>query len=475
MLLHSSENLLGLVNNLLDLSKIEARMVELEEVSFNLHDLVEVLQETYSVKASNKGIALQVELGENVKDQFVGDPVKLNQILTNLVGNAIKFTKEGGVTLKIHVKAASSTSQTLHFEIIDTGIGIPPEKLELIFQEFSQASYDVSVEFGGTGLGLTISQKLLELHHSKMIVKSILNKGSSFSFTISYTLDKNASSKKGITTKSSDLEALMNCLVLIVDDNPDNIFIASQYLNQWHVPYHAAKSGKKALQLVEQYDFDLILLDLQMPKMDGYQTAKAIRELPLKSQPSIVAFSASTKGEVSEKLQQAQIDDHLPKPFKPNELLEVLLHRESFNTSNVASESSESPLKTSLVSTKSASEEIDTAPSFSIQRYEKMANNKPEFIKKFVLSTLDGLITYKEDFDGIIKNNDLKSLSALIHKSTMSLYYIEAEQLSAMLKEYRELITNPAPDTAQIEKVKSDCLNEFTIIIEGLNKTASQL
>ncbi|MCH2490708.1 MAG: ATP-binding protein [Flavobacteriales bacterium] len=475
LLLHSSENLLGLVNNLLDLSKIEARMVELEEVSFNLHDLVEVLQETYSVKASNKGIALQVELGENVKDQFVGDPVKLNQILTNLVGNAIKFTKEGGVTLKIHVKAASSTSQTLHFEIIDTGIGIPPEKLELIFQEFSQASYDVSVEFGGTGLGLTISQKLLELHHSKMIVKSILNEGSSFSFTISYTLDKDASSKKGITTKSSDLEALMNCLVLIVDDNPDNIFIASQYLNQWHVPYHAAKSGKKALQLVEQYDFDLILLDLQMPKMDGYQTAKAIRELPLKSQPSIVAFSASTKGEVSEKLQQAQIDDHLPKPFKPNELLEVLLHRESFNTSNVASESSESPLKTSLVSTKSASEEIDTAPSFSIQRYEKMANNKPEFIKKFVLSTLDGLITYKEDFDGIIKNNDLKSLSALIHKSTMSLYYIEAEQLSAMLKEYRELITNPAPDTAQIEKVKSDCLNEFTIIIEGLNKTASQL
>ncbi|HSP40610.1 MAG TPA: ATP-binding protein, partial [Gillisia sp.] len=173
----SSSNLLELVNNLLDLSKLEADKIELEERGFSLNQLLEVLLHSFRVRASEKNIDLDIEFPENLHDHLLGDPIKLNQILTNLLGNAIKFTKEGFVKLKIEEVERSEKLTNLQFTVCDTGIGIPKDKLKIIFQEFSQASYDVNLEYGGTGLGLTISQKLLQMHGSELIVTSEEGKG----------------------------------------------------------------------------------------------------------------------------------------------------------------------------------------------------------------------------------------------------------------------------------------------------------
>lgn len=472
LLLHSSEHLLSLVNNLLDLSKIQAKKIELEHVDFDIIDLTSMLEQTFSVRANEKGIEMHIILKEDVPRYLIGDPLKLNQILTNLIGNAIKFTKKGAVTLSISVAEKKKKEVLLDFKVTDTGIGIPAEKLESIFQEFSQASYDVNVEFGGTGLGLTISKKLLELYGSKLSVTSTLHVGSEFNFSICYTKSKKIIPKEDFSIlldKKNDFGTLH---VLLVDDNPANIFIAEQYLDQWNIAYQSAVSGMKALKLLEKNTFDLILLDLQMPKMNGYETAKKIRSQTLKNTPIIVAFSASTKGEVHKQLSEAGIDDHLPKPFQPKQLYEILVRYQ--NRSQV-SETKIPCVETQQLKKKSKSKKkpkgtAKKKASYNLDRYKKMANNKPEYLKKFRLSTLDALISYQKEYTEAITNKNLQKISDLIHTSTMSLYYIQADPLSDLLKECRRILKEDMGNETLLAERVNACNKEFRTIIKGLQK-----
>jgi CheY-like chemotaxis protein len=260
--------------------------------------------------------------------------------------------------------------------------------------------------------------------------------------------------------------------VLLVDDNPANVFIAEQYLNQWNVKYRSAESGSQALKLLRENRFDLILLDLQMPLMDGYETAKRARELPLDKNPIIVAFSASTKGEVSKQLEEASIDDHLPKPFQPKELYEMLLryHNESHQNSKKSTASEVKNTKKKPKVKNKLQPGIKNKQSFSLARFEKMANNKPEYLKKFKLSTLDALISYQNDFDKAITERKAKILSDLIHKSTMSLYYIQADPLSDLLKECRFILETDSGNEELLYTKSNACNDEFHIIMKGLRE-----
>lgn len=473
LLLSSSEHLLNLVNNLLDLSKIEAKKLELDQVSFNIFDLLTVLQQIYSVKAKEKGIDLLLKLDKDLPENLLGDPVKLNQILTNLIGNAIKFTKAGSITVSINLIKKSKKEVLLTFEVSDTGIGIPEEKLETIFQEFSQASYDVSVEYGGTGLGLTISKKLLELHGSQLDVSSKLNKGSKFSFSLKYPVDKKKAEKVEKLISTSEDDNFKNYLVLVVDDNEMNIFITTQYLDLWNIQYKTAKCGQDAIDIIKKNVINIVLLDLQMPKMNGFETAQKIRELKLANEPEIIAFSASTKGEVHAQLIEAGIDDHLPKPFQPSQLFDMLkiYHKTAQGKNNKATKRLS---KTKSVSKKKVkklkTKDSTVIESFSLDRYIKMANNKPEYLKKFVLSTLDAMEGYKVEFENALGNKDVTKISDLIHKTTMTMYYIKADRLSGYMKKCSETLqSNPSDQAVQTNgKV---CIKEFVKIIKGLKKS----
>lgn len=266
----SSASLLELVNNLLDLSKIEANKVKVEEREFSLKQLLEVLIHSFNVRAVEKNIEIRKEYPQNLPDYLFGDPVKLNQILTNLLGNAIKFTKNGYVKLKIEEIESFNQSVCLQFTVSDTGIGIPKDKLKMIFKEFSQASYDVNLEFGGTGLGLTISQKLLRMHGSELEVSSEEGKGANFSFSLKFKLSKGMMPVRKKETHLKEILASTGARVLVVDDNNINLFITSQYLQEWGLMHETVNSGNAALKVLESKAYDLILMDLHMPKMNGY-------------------------------------------------------------------------------------------------------------------------------------------------------------------------------------------------------------
>lgn len=475
----SSENLLELVNNLLDLSKIEAQKVKLEKRAFNINNMVKMLQQTFKVKAAEKNIDLLVELDENVPQELSGDPVKLTQILTNLIGNAIKFTKKGSVSIIIEHLETTKNKSLLSFKVRDTGMGIPQDKLEAIFQEFSQASYDVNLEYGGTGLGLTISQKLLHLHQSAMKVQSVEGQGSEFSFDIWYKFIKNYSSPKDKTISLEDRKKLKFSRVLVVDDNRVNLYITAQFLNNWKLENESAESGLQAIEMVKKKHFDIILLDLQMPKMNGYETAKEIRALKLDKQPVIIALSASDRGEVNYKLKKAGLNDHVPKPFQPEKLLEMLV--QYLNNPDHQEMNMYPMMEAPPMEEKEEFEEIITqkntsplkgkqSPSFNVSKFVKMSNQNTLYLDKFIKGTLDALVTYELKFVDALRANSAEMLENLIHKSTMTMFYIQADKLSMLMEGVKDIMENDVIDTEMLQKKSNECTVEFKKIIEGLKK-----
>jgi len=477
ILLLSSENLLGLVNNLLDLSKIEAQKVKLEKRAFNINNMVKMLQQTFKVKAAEKNIDLLVEVDENVPQELTGDPVKLSQILTNLIGNAIKFTKEGSVTVIIDHLETVKNKSLLCFKVRDTGMGIPKDKLETVFQEFSQASYDIGMEYGGTGLGLTISQKLLHLHRSEMKVQSIEGQGSEFSFDIWYKVTKNYSSPKERTISLEDQQIFKSSRVLVVDDNPANIFITAQFLNEWELENDSAESGIDAIEKVKKMHFDLILLDLHMPKLNGYETAKEIRALKLDKQPVIIALSATDRGEINYKLKKAGMNDHVPKPFQPEKLLEMLVHylhnpdhhdMKKYPVIDVSPLEEDEDHEEYTNESKESDYIQQQNPSFDVSKFVKMANRNALYLDKFIKSTLEALLNYEQEFMEAVKAHSPTMLGDLIHKSTMSMFYIQADNLSGLMEEVMILMEQGTPDISVLQNKSDECTLEFKKIINGL-------
>lgn len=322
----SSSNLLELVNNLLDLSKLEANKVNLEKRNFNLNQLIEVLLHSFKFRAEEKKIELKLDYPQNLPDNLLGDPVKLNQILTNLLANALKFTKEGFVKLMIVEIERSDIEIALQFTVCDTGIGIPQDKLKIIFQEFSQASYDINREYGGTGLGLTISQKLLQMFESTLTVTSEEGKGSEFSFDLQFKISSEVAPVKNERSRLTELLSATGARILVVDDSAINLFITSRYLKNWGLAHDIVDSGEAAIKAVKENTYDIILMDLHMPKMNGYQAAKVIREMNMKPSPLIVALSSSERNDVNLKMKRAGIYAFVSKPFNPVDLQEVMLN-----------------------------------------------------------------------------------------------------------------------------------------------------
>jgi PAS domain S-box-containing protein len=326
----SSESLLNLINDILDLSKMEAGQVTLKERNFNLPDLIFSLVYSFNIKAEEKGIALQVNIDEHVPDFVVSDEVKIGQVLTNLLANAVKFTDKGVVKLTLEVLKEEQDAIILSFKVADTGIGIAEDRLAAIFEEFTQAETDTEQKFGGTGLGLTISKRILDLLGSKISVQSKLGKGTEFSFELKLKKGQPVPEPGHLGTIIPGAEeSLKGVKLLLVEDNNINILVAEQYLKNWEVTYEIARNGLEAISKINQTDFDLILMDLQMPVLDGYEATKWIRNLPEPKyrQLPIIALSASAKYDLAQKMKECGLTDFISKPFKPEELhSKIALH-----------------------------------------------------------------------------------------------------------------------------------------------------
>ncbi len=330
----TSQNLMNIVNDILDYSKIEAGKIEIEKINFDLHKLVEAVQSTLQFSADDKGLEIEIIQDQNVPQIVIGDPVRLNQILLNLMGNAIKFTEKGKVALCIEKQEAMSDSEVaeIQFIITDTGVGIPADKLESIFESFSQAATDTTRKYGGTGLGLSISRQLIELQNGKLSVKSEPNKGTTFTFALPYGLGDIESLKieELYQPGAAVLEQLAKVSILVVEDNPFNQTVALDTLRDLipGVQIALAGSGMEALKMAEEIPFGIILMDIQMPGMDGYEATKKIRELQtrnFKTTPIMAMTANATKDEI-DKCFECGMNDIITKPFEPSELLQKIEH-----------------------------------------------------------------------------------------------------------------------------------------------------
>ena len=314
----SSSNLLVLINDILDFNKIEANKLELEDVEICLKQLIEDIYQANFVKAQEKEIGLFIAVDKNIPNKVLGDSLRLGQVITNLVSNAIKFTNSGEINIHANLLKQDSNEVAIEFSIKDTGIGISEETLPTIFNAFTQATTSTTRKYGGTGLGLAISRKLLHLMDSEIIVQSTPGIGSTFSFTVKFKTC--VQDEELAATPSSNVLDLKGKKILVVEDTEFNIFFATQLLEGWHAEVDIAINGLIAVEKAKENYYDLILMDLQMPEMDGYTASHEIR-LFNQTIP-IVALTASASNDVKERVLEVGMQDYITKPFNPNDFLQ---------------------------------------------------------------------------------------------------------------------------------------------------------
>jgi signal transduction histidine kinase/ActR/RegA family two-component response regulator len=342
----AAESLLVIINDILDFSKVEAGKIELENTPFNLDEAVDGVIDVLAPKADEAGLALVLSLEPGLPRELVGDPGRLRQVLMNLCHNAIKFTSQGRVVLTVRQLERAGASARLQFEVSDTGIGMSEEEQQRLFQPFSQADISTSRRYGGTGLGLAISRQLVQLMGGELHLESAVGAGSRFFFTIAFTLPSPQATSMVIDTHSPSgplarqvVEAgrsrprpawphahpvLEGARVLLVEDNPINQELAVELLSRAGVVVSVASEGRQALAMLEHERFDAVLMDCQMPVMDGYATTRALRQLPTLQALPVIAMTADAMVGQREAAIAAGMNDHITKPIRVDEMLATL-------------------------------------------------------------------------------------------------------------------------------------------------------
>ncbi|WP_295652898.1 response regulator [uncultured Mucilaginibacter sp.] len=330
----SAGNLLTLINDVLDFNKIESGKIAFENIKFNLSELMNNICGGQMMKASEKGLNFQLHVDDFFKSRYViGDPTRLSQILFNLVSNAIKFTTKGGVKVNVTCAQDRLNEVVVRFSIKDTGIGISDEKVNAIFEPFTQESITTTRQFGGTGLGLAIVKRLLELQGVNISLVSEVGAGSEFYFLMTLPVSSEVivteepAARVLVTNMDRSDYRLANIQVLIAEDNPVNVMLMKKLFSKWGITPVIAENGERAIELFQYGNFDIILMDLQMPVMDGFQASKIIRKMPdpRKANVPIIALTASALFDIKDRVYEAGINDYVSKPFKPNELVEKMM------------------------------------------------------------------------------------------------------------------------------------------------------
>ena len=323
ILKYSSEHLLALINDLLDLNKFKSNEIELIEDDFDLTELVQNNQLHFKQISQKKELYFKTIIDKNIPNVLKGDSLKLSQVLKNLLSNAFKFTHTGGIVFKVAVVKTKINTTTIRFSVTDTGIGVSYDKQKDIFKSFVQANNKTSTLYGGSGLGLYISKELLKIQNSKLQLESEIGKGSKFWFDISFKYSNQVLLDEVNYISNT---APINLKVLVAEDNSLNAILLVKLFKKWNIDYVIAKNGEELLDVFLDTDFNLILMDLQMPVLDGYDTSRIIRKMEdsSKSMIPIIALTAFSESEVGDKIKRYKMNGYLSKPFKIDELHKLL-------------------------------------------------------------------------------------------------------------------------------------------------------
>ena len=465
----SSENLLGLLNNILDFSKIEAGKVSLEQRRFNLRQLIYGVFYSLNVKAEEKQLLVRVEIDEQVPTWLMGDPIKLGQVLTNLLANAIKFTEFGSVTLVVRPQGPVTDHVSLDLQVTDTGIGIPEDRQAQVFEEFTQASYDINLKYGGTGLGLAICQKLLELHGSKLAVKSSPGQGSTFSFGLRMKVAEQTEDAAVPTQASGqNSQTLKGLKVLVAEDNSVNVFVLTQFLRRWGVDFDVVGNGKLAVQKVQETPYELVLMDLQMPELNGYDATRTIRQLPDErfQRLPIIALTASNRIGLEDRVSSAGFTDFSGKPFKPDELFARLAqHGLRFRAGPESPRPTQAP-----TSERRPPAALEPLPRFTLEGFRSLAEGDPEALIEFSTLSINSCEQHKQDFQRALESGSAEEYDFYLHKMKMTLEMLQADALQRSLGYGRKLLSDNIREPARLQASIRDIHSEMDAIIVALKE-----
>jgi len=447
----ASKNLLNLINDILDFSKIEAGMVPIEETDFNLRAFINNIVNQHKLKSDENNNKIIAKIDNNLPEVIRGDVGKLSQILYNLLSNAVKFTKNGEISLTVNLESKKNKKVNVQFAVADTGIGISEERLEKVFEKFTQADVSTSHQFGGTGLGLTITKRLLELMGSNIELESKKGKGSKFFFTISLKEGSlKETSGKDISHKSQSANEKIK--VLLVEDVDINRKVALQLMERWNnIEADAASGGNEAVEKVKKFTYDVVLMDLRMPDMDGYEAARKIRSFKGKKYQilPIIALSADTTTNIRKNIENNEFNDILSKPFNPDDLYHKII-----KNVHKAVESEESPLTIQV----------------DFEQIEEMFDNDRKKLEEFLEDIKKNLINLKITYKEAIRSGDSKKLQDARHRAKMLISILGiGKDIEALDKRIDKLSENNSQDD-DIEKVIGDSDKLFDALWKSVDK-----
>lgn len=415
LLKFSGENLLTIINDILDFSKIEAGKIEIENVHFNVKELVDNVVKVHEVKVKEKNLSLSFSFDESLHPFVIGDPVRISQVINNLVGNAVKFTEKGSVD--VAVKAGKNGA--LLFSVKDSGIGIEAGKIGKLFESFTQASSETTRKYGGTGLGLAITKRLVELMGGYILVESKLGIGSEFSFSL--TLPKGtADADSTVSTLINETKKIEGIHVLLVEDNRVNQIVASNYLKKWGIEVTYADHGKEAVEKIKSKLFDIVLMDLQMPEMDGYDATEAIRAMddPYFKTIPILALTADAMSGTQNTVVQVGMNDYIVKPFNPEELQEKITR---YAKAGVRPESASAP-----------------SANGSIIKSELYIEGDADFKKELAGHLVKNIRETKAALDQSLNTGDSEFYSKACHKVKTTLSLLGNDEYVSVIEKIKE-------------------------------------
>ncbi len=318
----SADNLLSLINDVLDFGKIEEGKIVFSEKDVDIRKLVMNIKMANLIRAEEKGNTLKVMFDEDIPLFIKADEVRLTQVLNNLISNAIKFTKQGNIVIEVQQESKTADEIEIYFAVKDSGIGIPEDKQQLIFERFTQENSEITRQYGGSGLGLSIIRKLLLLQNSDIHVESTIGKGSKFFFSLMFKKSSASYKEEAKATNGAD-KNLHGLRVLLAEDVEFNVLLAEKMLSNWNAKTTVAENGSVAVDLMRNNEFDIVLMDIQMPVMDGLTASKAIRTF--NTHTPIIALTASTSSFIQDQVSLSGMDDYLSKPLNPGYLYSTLL------------------------------------------------------------------------------------------------------------------------------------------------------
>ncbi|MDP1801596.1 MAG: response regulator [Bacteroidota bacterium] len=443
----ASKHLLSIINNVLDISKIEAGELTLDNEHFTLDQSVNNILSIMSARAEEKGIYIRSEVSPQIHKALLGDQLRVEQILLNLVGNAVKFTNNGGVTIKCELLKETELEQTIQIAVSDTGVGMDEHYLKNIFKKFSQEDKSVSRKYGGTGLGLAITFELMQLMHGNIDVKSEKNVGTTFSVYITFKKG-DATHIKGLFKSTEEID-IENVRILLVEDNEINRLVAQNTFKYYNCIVDEAVNGLDALEKVKQNAYDIILMDIQMPEMDGLQATQKIRH-ELKNATPIVALTANAFKSEIEKCKMAGMNDYITKPFEETALIKLISR---YTKKKVPGEPVNKVINISENSLKL----------YDLKPLKEMSRGDNTFINKMITLFIEQTKLSLNEINSAHVGKDYETICKVAHRLKSS---IDNLGISSIKKEIREL-----------EKLSKEpvLLPEIAALILLINSTLSKV